>query len=410
MRKLLIKLLALFRAFSLLLLKLRGKTPTDVAEQRVVSGQSWNEFCDTLKAAGASLTFPGAPTDPFNQAEGYRYLTRLLRAGLEAFVEYADPKAPVLHRVVHETVKMGADNPDNHYYTARISGEYEYRIKGRRNTVKYLGFGTQIGHYGQGGGLPPTGYIEASQLEIEPDGSFELIISATPQSKNWLPMKPESGTLIVRQTFLDRDTEIPADLLIERIGADSEPSALTCADIDEGLKSASTLVAGASLLFSKWARDFQAHSNQLPMFDPATSNAAGGDPNIIYYHSHWALAPDEALVIDAMPPECEHWNFQLNNYWMESLDYRYYRIHTNKHLATYNPDGSVRIIVAHADPGLPNWIHTTGHSSGTMCFRWIRAKDHPQPQTRVMKLAELQKQARQQASKAITEPTTPGTV
>ena len=40
MRKLLIGLLALFRRTSLLILKLRGKTTVDVAEQRVVSGKS----------------------------------------------------------------------------------------------------------------------------------------------------------------------------------------------------------------------------------------------------------------------------------------------------------------------------------------------------------------------------------
>ncbi len=51
--------------------------------------------------------------------------------------------------------------------------------------------------------------------------------------------------------------------------------------------------------------------------------------------------------------------------------------------------GSVRIVVAHEDPGLPNWIETAGHHQGTMCFRWIRADEHPQPQTRVVKLAEL---------------------
>ena len=389
MRKILIKILAGFRRLSLWWMKLRGKTPASVAEQRVVSGEAWDEFCDTLKAAGASLTFPGAPTDPFNQAEGYRYLTRLLRAGLEAFIEHADPHAPVLHRVVHETVKMGADNPDNFYMTARLDGRCEYRIRGKRNTVKYLGFGTHIGHYGQGGGLPPTGYIEASQIETDADGHFEIILSSKPRSKNWLPMTDETGTLIVRQTFLDRDHEQPADLVIERIDGDNQPAALTPQRLDEGLKSASTLVAGASLLFAKWARDFQAHSNQLPLFDPEVSNKAGGDPNIRYYHSHWALAEDEALVIEATPPVCEHWNFQLNNYWMESLDYRYYCIHTNKHLAHHEPDGSVRIIVAHRDPGLPNWINTVGHSSGTMCFRWIRAESHPQPRTRVVKWTEL---------------------
>lgn len=179
-------------------------------------------------------------------------------------------------------------------------------------------------------------------------------------------------------------------LEIRRIDANANPGHATPALIDEGLKSASTLVAGASLMFAKWARDFKKHSNELPMFDQEVSNQAGGDPNITYYHSHWALAEDEALVIDAMPPECDHWNFQLNNYWMESLDYRYYTIHTNKHLASYNDDGSVRIVVAHEDPGVPNWINTVGHASGTMCFRWILAQTQPQPKTRVVKLKDVQ--------------------
>ena len=91
----------------------RAKTEEDIAARRVVSGAAWNEFCDTLKAAGAALHFPGAPQDPFNQAEGYRYLSRIARAGLMAFVEHADAKAPVLHRVVNEVTKLGADNPDN---------------------------------------------------------------------------------------------------------------------------------------------------------------------------------------------------------------------------------------------------------------------------------------------------------
>ena len=377
---------------SLLIRWLRGKTEEDIAARRVVSGEAWNEFCDTLKAAGAALHFPGAPQDPFNQAEGYRYLSRIARAGLMAFVEHADAKAPVLHRVVNEVTKLGADNPDNFYQTAALDGRYEYRITGQRNTVPYLSFGTQSGNFGQGGGLPPTGYIESDQIEMAADGTFELVLSSSPQSGNWLPMTAETGTLVVRQTFLDRERENPADLRIERINCpehERRPAPLTPRQLDEGLTKVGALVAGAPLLFAKWARDFQKHSNALPLFDPEVSLAAGGDPNITYYHSHWAIAEGEALLIEVMPPECEYWNFQLNNYWMESLDYRHYRIHTNKHLARYEEDNSIRLIVAHEDPGRPNWLETAGHSSGTMCFRWVRASERPQPRTRLVTLSSL---------------------
>ena len=392
MRKLAIGLLTLFRRTSLFIRKLRGRTEDDSAAHRVVSGKSWDEFCDTLKAAGAALQYPGTPRDPLNQAEGYRYLSRIARAGLTAFIEHADANAPVLHRVVDEITKLGADNPDNYYQTAALNGDYEYKISGRRNTVAYLSFGTQSGNYGQGGGLPPTGHIESDQIEMDGDGYFELVLSRSRREKNWLPMTPETGTLVVRQTFLDRDAETPADLMIERINCpehERRPSPLTARQLDEGLQKTGALVAGAPLLFATWARGFQKHSNELPMFDPQVSLAAGGDPNITYYHSHWAIAQDEALLVEVTPPECDYWNFQLNNYWMESLDYRHHRIHTNKFLAHYEDDLSVRLVVAHEDPGLPNWIETAGHSSGTMCFRWVRAREHPQPRTRLVRLSSL---------------------
>ena len=69
---------------------LSGQPALSPEEQRVVSGAAWDEFCDTLKAAGAAMLAPGAPRDPFNQAEGYRYLARLARAGLENYLECAD--------------------------------------------------------------------------------------------------------------------------------------------------------------------------------------------------------------------------------------------------------------------------------------------------------------------------------
>ena len=392
-RTVIIEALDLYRRATRLWRSATGRNDEDIATNRVVNGQSWEDFCDTLKAAGAAISGPGAPRDPLTQAEGYRYLSRLTRAGLEAFVEFSDPKAPELRRMVHETAKMGADNPDNHYFNASISGEHEYRLHGRRGTVHFLHFATQKGNYGQGGAMPPTGFLDSTELALGPDGELEIAVSCDERPGNWLPMERDSGMLLVRQTFLDRDQEEPAELTLERVDGDGKPAPLTPKRLDDGLKTASNLVAGASLLFAKWARDFEKHTNELPQFDPERSTRAGGDPNIAYYHSYWKLSPHQALVIEASPPPCETWNFQLNNHWMESLDYRHHTIHVNKHTAHYEPDGSVRVIVAHRDPGLPNWITTDGHDRGTMCWRWIRADHHPKPQTRVVDLAELRRQS-----------------
>jgi hypothetical protein len=335
---------------------------------------------------------PGTPNDPFQQAEGIRYLTRLTRAGLEAFVEYNNPSFPVFKRMVHETVKLGADNPDNHYLNASINGKFEYRITGKRNTIHYVGFFTQNGNYGTTGGLAPCGVLQGKDIVLEPDGSFEIILSKTPRGKNWLKIEDDTSIVMVRQTFLHRFLEVPLELQIENINGSKTPEPITPQAIDEGLKMASLFVAGAPLLFARWANGFQKHTNQLPQFDPEVSNAAGGDADIIYYHSHWKLAKDEALVIQVKPPDCDTWNFQLNNYWMESLDYRYFNICINMGSAHYESDGSVKIVVAHEDPQMPNWLNTCSHSEGTMCWRWYRLADGEspvEPDCKVFKIKSL---------------------
>ena len=123
--------------------------------------------------------------------------------------------------------------------------------------------------------------------------------------------------------------------------------------------------------------------------DPAVTAGAHGDPNIYFYMGYWELSPEEALIVEAEPPECEYWNFQLNNHWMESLDYRYHPVHLNKHTARMRTDGSVRLVICQGDPGVANWIDTAGHARGTMGLRWIKARSHPRPRTRVVKRADL---------------------
>jgi len=362
----------------------------DDARSRVLDGRSWSDFCRALERAGDAVLRPGSPEDPFERAEGYRYLSRLARVALESYVEFADPSAPVLRRPAHETVKIGADNPDNYYQSAAISGEHSYRIRGQRGSVHYLGMGTYAGNYGSGGRMGQSGYIEGSDLEIDADGHFEIVVSCEPaKGKNWLPMERDTSSLIVRQTFQDRDREEIAQLTLERMGASGPPAPLSAEKLDAGLAAAAAYVQGTANLFCEWSEGFRERPNQLPPFDPNIARAAHGDPHIRYYHGYWELGPDEALLVEVTPPACEYWNFQLNNHWMESLDYRYHRIDVNHHSAILEDDGSVRIVIAHRDPGLPNWIDTASHQRGTMCLRWIRAETHPEPRTRVVPLSEL---------------------
>ncbi|GAB3629954.1 hypothetical protein PTE30175_04903 [Pandoraea terrae] len=363
---------------------------TQAAREALLSGQTWSDFCDTLKRAGQQILRSEAPTDEVTRAEGYRYLSRLLRIALEMHVEFADPDFPGFFAPSHETAKIGADNPDNLYQYARLNGRNAYRITGQRGSVAYLSFGTQKGGYETDGKMTQTGFIDANGLAISPDGSFEIVLSETPHEGNWLRMEPGTNALVVRQTFLDRKTEKPAQLRIERIGATEQPPALDPVALNTGLTRASAFVEHTARIFADWAQGYLVHPNQLPPADQAVCQAAGGDPNIFYYHSYWSLEEDEALVIHVPKvPACDFWNLQINNYWMESLDYRHHTICVNKHAAHYDANGGVTLILSARDPGRPNWLQTAGHRNGTMCLRWVGAAEPVHPVTQVVKIASL---------------------
>ncbi|MCA3798331.1 MAG: hypothetical protein IOC66_39335, partial [Burkholderia sp.] len=207
----------------------------DTRATQLLSGQTWAEFCDTLKRSGQQILRAEAPDDPLTRAEGFRYLSRLMRIALEMHVEFADGAWPGFFSPSHETAKIGADNPDNLYQYARVDGRCEYRVTGQRGTVAYLSFGTQKGGYETDGKMLQTGFLDAKQLEIAPDGSFEIVLSDTPRAGNWVRMEPGTNALLVRQTFLDRRTETPAQLKIERVGADDRPAPLDPLALQGGL-------------------------------------------------------------------------------------------------------------------------------------------------------------------------------
>ena len=132
---------------------------------RVVSGETWAEFCDQLKAAG-DLIQEKSETD-LDRAEGYRFLSRLLRGGLTSCMETGAARYPLISTMPYN-VKIGSDNPDSLYQTSPIDGRCDYRVTGSRGTVHYLSFSAFSGNYGAGRDrLGVMGFIDGGDLLID---------------------------------------------------------------------------------------------------------------------------------------------------------------------------------------------------------------------------------------------------
>ena len=161
------------------------------AAVRVVDGTAWAEFCDKLKEAGA-LVLERSEGD-LDRTEGFRFLSRLLRGGLESFVEAGDTRFPRI-RSLPDQVKIGSDNPDSLYQTATIDGSLRYRVSGTRGTVRYLSFSAFAGNYGAGQErLGVMGFVDGNHLVVGPDGRFEVFVGPKCEGDKWVETRPEPG-------------------------------------------------------------------------------------------------------------------------------------------------------------------------------------------------------------------------
>lgn len=351
-----------------------------------LAAAAWSDFCRTLESAGQVILRDHAPDTPIDRAEGFRYLSRLTRGMLYSCVENSDPDRPRLQDL--DLVKVGADNPDNVYLSASIRGDRTYRLRGHRGTIAYLSFGSKANRYATDGTMASTGELAGADVSFDPDGEVEIVVSSQPHQGNWLPLAPDSSTIVIRQTYLDRASETPGSWRIEKCPADGPSTPLVPGTLARALKQAAQGVKMTATTFAQWTELFMTRPNELVDFGQEMFQNAGGDPEIHYLHGYWTLRPDEAWVIRTEVPECPYWNFQLDNWWMESLDH-HRRITVNKHTAVLDDDGRLTIVVAAADPGVGNWIDTAEHSSGTALLRWLGAEKHPLPTCEVVPLASM---------------------
>ena len=344
----------------------------DESAQKVLDGSAWREFCGLLADAGDLVLEAGDPDDPLDRAEGYRMLTRLLRGALESRLEHGRPERPALVCTCHETIKIVGENPDNHYLGATLDGAREYRIWGTRGDARWISFNL-FSAGGFGGGGPGTGAtLHEEQMHLAPDGTFEVIVSPREHPGNWLRSEPDTTSIAIRQTFLDKTHQVHAELHIERIDeVDASPEPLTPEHLHLSLLYAGLYVQGVTAIGAQWATRQSQWPNVFTDEAEPPEARLFKDPQIRWHQAWFELADDEALVVELTPPQCDYWMIALHNRWMETLDYVHHQTTLNNRSAHVEADGSARFVVAHRDPGVPNWLDTAGHARGTIGVRWV---------------------------------------
>ena len=138
--------------------------------------EKWDSFCENLKDIGSIIESESSLSET-DQAEGYRYLLRLLRLSLEMNLEHSNSSTPSFYSLSHETAKIGADNPDNIYLNANIDGKQEYKVSGNIGELNYLSFGLKENRYSIDGTMISLGEIDMKDMLIEDSGDFVLYLS-----------------------------------------------------------------------------------------------------------------------------------------------------------------------------------------------------------------------------------------
>ena len=363
---------------------------------------AWDAFCEQLRQAGRFAFKDANPANPLQRADAFRFLTQNLGQAFDLALETKDPAFPQIHWFTTPTMKLGGDVADFTYRQAWISGEHVYRLSGRRGTARWLNItvqgprpetipGTKWPSLHEPFGDIPECNILGTQLECDAEGRFELLIGGEPRDRNWLPLTPGSRKLFIREAF-DAWGETPTPLTIERLGMASPPPLPSPARMAEAMDWAGRFVSG---LMEQWPEHSWMTSGGV--CDPAQPNtfpgASANDASDarrgrMAAHMIWQLQPDEALVVE-MDVHEGFWIFGLGGAFMGSMDFLHRPVSYTPARTRVDTDGVVRLVLAHDDPGVHNWLDTQGFSQGNLTYRNLLTQSPAAFRTQLVKRGEL---------------------
>jgi hypothetical protein len=98
-----------------------------------------------------------------------------------------------------------------------------------------------------------------------------------------------------------------------------------------------------------------------------------------YSLAPYLLGPDEALVMRVRWPRCRYGGVALWNRHLQTFDYLRGNVGLNRAQAVTDRDGVATIVLAHRDPGVPNWLTTEGRPFGLVFWRFLLAEGEIDP-------------------------------
>ncbi|MGY8737123.1 MAG: DUF1214 domain-containing protein, partial [bacterium] len=281
--------------------------------------------------------------------------------------------------------KWGAENVDNQYLWCRVGPHADYKVTGNKNNVFEALLETKDGYMQIGDDLVFDTLL-LSNIQCEADGSFEILLSANkPEgfSGNFMHMPPGTQYWCVRQYFADWETEIPARFEIHRVGGEGVPPApLTPARMAELLDEAGRWTLQTTKFWAEWIDQLRGDHEKGRLMAPKPF--VGGARDIVYGNDWWSLDPDEAMIVEIEVPDARYWQLQLCDVWFRTMDWATRQTGLNHAQSYVHADGRVRFVIAHQDPGVQNWIDTSGHPEGMLQYRYIWTNNKPAPSVKIV--------------------------
>ena len=335
--------------------------------------------------------------DSIHQTGAYELLSMLIAAN-QSFI-MSDPEYTNFHHMENPSRRIGIDNPDNFYRAANIwnpDGEHVYRVWGNRGTTADFLMETFYGADPKGA----IAVLEDEEMEIAEDGSFEMYLSASREDymKNWMKLDKDSKilVLIVRSNYAEWEKEKHGDVYIERVGMTGKINPGTSVSgLIHRINNAQQVMERQGKFWPKFAWKMTLMKKNTLMKFKAT-----GEIGILSQKSsygYWELEDDEALIVKLKEVDAGYCGFQTLNFWGSSPDWRNKFTSLSwgrdgKSQAYKSEDGYYYIVLSKNDPGIQNWIETSGMKKGVMALRAQSLRDlefNFKPITEVVKLSEL---------------------